>query len=949
MMDQPVLDSTEIPNPQVITALSEAKQPSTLLPDISRVCSRCKASLGKDWLFCGVCGLRSKLQGKSSSGISATTKAPKTSTKNPTKGTKLPIEEPVQKDLTLLPAPLIAGLNTVLKALEDGGVLREAQDELTRKEMLVTALELESAMQIEDAYIKLNTEDKIKKIPGFDFDDPRISNLPRDSVNSTIPVGDYGFVYGSNMLPAIALPRVQRKSSAVSSSISSSNKGSTRKTQTTNKHHAIAPDVAPAVAGYLDDVGSVASYYQEYLERERQLAGLRRVIVDERERALAEGAVNPTFGGATLDEDARHRQHGEYLRQQQALLGEEVDDVGGTGGDYSAGRGSFIVNGLSQSRLPAVYDDLAEEEEEDKEESDVMASAQGQGLFWGTLKQRGRFFLPRDGIDVGYVLDVQKDVIDARPLVGLGKNKNSNKTDGNDEVYGESEADDGSADGDGDIGALSWQQVLLEAEQLKALAEPMLWSQTIRPKLMQGEGLEGFLDDRPLSRPLTPEVTSDDEDEKFEQAMLAMQKAQEEKKAAEAAANAPKATMMEDKLSSSAGSEMEMLQAEGSGSSTSPPPQVGSQSRPQSKETSITSPDATHDDDIHEVDHVDPHAAAERAAKLKAEKKARIARARRKLAFETLFQQVQEQGKPKPKRFKPKTKRPEEMDEVELREYELKKAIALADGAALENDDDDDNSTLPDEPLPIKTSLPAFRAYSIIARMYKHSIAVLRAAVAQAEYRAVDEILPPPRSGKPMPFQLFNSKLAIVREALLQAPGVDQQAHIEYEAFSVKISKARADAATEVALALQGLTSLHATYNKRFSEVVAEASDPQQLSRLAKLRAKADDDLLIKGRELQELQAREAALVQDLRAQEFVTIQTVQKWRPIHAEWLGKARWAQRSLYAVLESCAAKVIQRTAKRKLLFMFWGEPAEPWSDPIAEKLKHKKKVVYKERPW
>ena len=286
---------------------------------------------------------------------------------------------------------------------------------------------------------------------------------------------------------------------------------------------------------------------------------------------------------------------------------------------------------------------------------------------------------------------------------------------------------------------------------------------------------------------------------------------------------------------------------------------------------------------------------------------------------------------------------------MELREYELKKAIALADGTALENDDDDDDSTLPDEPLPIKTSLPAFRAYSIIARMYKHSIAVLRAAVAQAEYRAVDEILPPPRSGKPMPFKLFNSKLAIVREALLQAPGVDQQAHIEYEAFSVKISKARADAATEVALALQELTSLHATYNKRFSEVVAEASDPQQPSRLAKLRAKADNDLLIKGRELQELQAREAALVQDLRAQEFVTVQTVQKWRPIHAEWLGKARWAQRSLYAVLQSCAAKVFQRTAKRKLLFMFWGEPAEPWSDPIAEKLKHKRKVVYKERPW
>jgi hypothetical protein len=214
--------------------------------------------------------------------------------------------------------------------------------------------------------------------------------------------------------------------------------------------------------------------------------------------------------------------------------------------------------------------------------------------------------------------------------------------------------------------------------------------------------------------------------------------------------------------------------------------------------------------------------------------------------------------------------------------------------------------------------------------------------VAQAEVRLVDELLPPPRSGKPLPFKRLQLKLAVVQEALAQAPGVDQQAHIEFEAFQTAVNAARAEAATKVATALEELAAFHATFNKRYAALVADKThDPYREDKLERLKAKADEDLFPRGREVQALQAHEAAVIEDLRAQEFVTIQTVQKWRPLHAEWLGKARWARRTLQTLLHSFAAKVIQRCAKRRLLFMFWGEPSQPWSDPIADRIAERRR--------
>jgi hypothetical protein len=276
-----------------------------------------------------------------------------------------------------------------------------------------------------------------------------------------------------------------------------------------------------------------------------------------------------------------------------------------------------------------------------------------------------------------------------------------------------------------------------------------------------------------------------------------------------------------------------------------------------------------------------------------------------------------------------------------LREYELQKAIDAADNKD-EDDDDDDESTLTPDPIVIRTALPAFKAYSIIARMYKHSLVQLRHAVDQADFRLVDEILPPPRSGRPLPFEAFQKKLDIVEESLLLAPGVDIQAKTEFAAFQERANKARAEAANRVADALEEMTRYHNQYNERYKKIAATTVDPRELKeKLEALTAKADADLLQRGEALRALQAEESKTSADIKAQEFVTIETVRKWRPLHAEWIGKARWKKKALQTIILTAAAKLIQRNVRRRLLFMFWGEPSEPWLDPVSRELEERRK--------
>lgn len=832
----------------------------------SNYCSRCRSLIADDWLFCGTCGQK-RGRGKA-----------KSQQKQLPRRQQVPEPEPT--DLASLPPSLVQSLNTVLRGFKHG-IFNEKRAEVEHKNLLVTALELESALQMEDAYVKLQTEGKINKLAGPDF---QAHSAPSQS-------SGFGSVCGSSIYTATAsgsgLPPIQKSIPG------------RKKKRTKSK--------AP---GYLDEVGSVAVFYAQLVERDKALAGLTR--------AVAEDSVGPQ------PEHVRQRRQLDFLRVQEVLLGEEEGedvDKGGQGGR------AFVVDGQT---LPASstrsYDAdrrgfLLEEASEGEEEEEKEGA--NEVMYWGTLKEKGRYFLARDGVDVGRQVDAQRDIVG--PFYAEQRRRKQRGGRGADKE-GDDEEEDDEGEGAHPMTPLSWQQVLLESEQLKAMETPMLWTELVRPD-----------PNLPLSRPLTPEPTSDDEDAEFERQLEEMQAATKRAEAA-AAQVQPDATGDLGSLADGV-SELGQGSEAGQGSPLQVVPLVAA--GPEEEESMAS-----------ELDLLDPAGADDRAAQARAEKKARIAKARRAMAFSLAYKQAAELAKPKPKLYKPRAKRRLEMDEMELRAHELSRALAASDGQQQEEetdgatgDEEEDASTLTPAPVKVRSVLPQFRAHSIIARMYKASCAVLRAAIQQAQFRLVDEYLPPPRSGRPMPFQRFGKMLAVVEEALLQAPGIDMQAKMEFAAFQEQAAKARAEPATQVADALESISSYHAQYNGRYKALMAAThSDPQALGKIVKLREKAEEDLYTRGRALQTLQALEVTVTQNIREQEFVTIETIRAWRPRHGELIGQATWCKRALQAVIYTSAAKIIQRAARLKLLFFFWGEPLEPWRDPILEKMKARKRMVY-----
>ena len=76
------------------------------------------------------------------------------------------------------------------------------------------------------------------------------------------------------------------------------------------------------------------------------------------------------------------------------------------------------------------------------------------------------------------------------------------------------------------------------------------------------------------------------------------------------------------------------------------------------------------------------------------------------------------------------------------------------------------------------------------------------------------------------------------------------------------------------------------------------------------------------------------------------------KWRPQHAKVFEEAKLVKFRMEALIKIICARIIQRTARRRLLMYYRGTPEELENDKLADlerRLLSKKKKVYKMRPW
>ena len=197
-----------------------------------------------------------------------------------------------------------------------------------------------------------------------------------------------------------------------------------------------------------------------------------------------------------------------------------------------------------------------------------------------------------------------------------------------------------------------------------------------------------------------------------------------------------------------------------------------------------------------------------------------------------------------------------------------------------------------------------------------------------------------------------------IDEALIQAPILDATARKEYISFCNELAARRAKAAQRVSEALKLAAHCQERYDKKHDELIerlqaAETSKKQKIKDfVAKVKATLGAELLDLGEKVVAAQQAEEVEVAECRSLEETSIRVLQKWRPQHAQLFEEAKLVKFRLEALIKIICVRIIQRTARRRLLMYYRGTPEELEDDKLADlerRMLAKKKKVYKMRPW
>ena len=252
------------------------------------------------------------------------------------------------------------------------------------------------------------------------------------------------------------------------------------------------------------------------------------------------------------------------------------------------------------------------------------------------------------------------------------------------------------------------------------------------------------------------------------------------------------------------------------------------------------------------------------------------------------------------------------------------------------------------------SGLPAEQGTSIMSRLFKRSVVRLRTCMKEPNLiRLVDDPCGPSLDdwSTAMPAKHnFERMLAEVNEALDLAPKADATARREFVAFQQVLAKKRTKAANAVSEHMMKTANYQKTFNRKHDDLIdklQEAPAPKQpriRNQLEKLKTTCDNELKILGLQLVSLQGDEAEVVSNVKSLEMTAIRVIQQWRPLHATLIQKSRLIQYRMKALVAIVSARIIQRTARRRLLMYCRGEPEtdEEFVERMkAERAKNKKR--------
>ena len=258
----------------------------------------------------------------------------------------------------------------------------------------------------------------------------------------------------------------------------------------------------------------------------------------------------------------------------------------------------------------------------------------------------------------------------------------------------------------------------------------------------------------------------------------------------------------------------------------------------------------------------------------------------------------------------------------------------------------------------MNTYLPDEKGHAIMSRLYKASTKKLKECVKEPnKIRLIDELLPitAPRSFAHEKVALYKEQQIVVKRALDYARVADATARKEHTAYQTLLSKRRAKAATTVSDALHRVSEYQQKYEKKYDELIEKLQKAPD-TRKDKIKAQINRVSNVMGSELKELgekvvdaQKEEEREVSECRGLEETCVRIFKHWRPLNASLFEEAKLVNFRLQALIEILSVRIIQRTARKRLLMYCRGEPDDNFADMLLNKMKTKKKVVYGVRPW
>lgn len=246
------------------------------------------------------------------------------------------------------------------------------------------------------------------------------------------------------------------------------------------------------------------------------------------------------------------------------------------------------------------------------------------------------------------------------------------------------------------------------------------------------------------------------------------------------------------------------------------------------------------------------------------------------------------------------------------------------------------------------------KPYAVISHLYISCCSVMREAIDECYYSFVND----PVSYGVDTLRVGNKKLALLTNTFNYAVDNNTNAKNCYKEFQQFISMQRLYYANEVTDRLKQISEMQSEYNDRYNTAADEFEAYQNKHRTIELetakhvtssdkmdsiKKEADSAIAKLGRELKEIQEKEAYAVMKFKEWDHVITEIVKKWRKKYLKNIENVKLIIKRVDGILKETAARIIQKSARQKFLLYFRKEIYAMWNEVYESRRQRVERLV------